>query len=505
MLRSRTSRPFLDRIIESSIVVFLVASLYSQTNLGLADNGDYARASGWFSSGPVGIEPNWPPEGTEEWKRRFLHYWLPYWKLDFPGTGTMLTSAILLWLPGVLWNYCFISPHVLFASNLSLAPKIALVSLLLLLFRWLRSSEIGEAARRCLYLTLAVPLVLLLSSSDYVAYFNSFYFETASFVFFFAFVAALLFFRRMERSTRSWGAFLLALMLLATAKVSNFYWPALGLLWAFDFGALTAAARRKAVRSVAIFVAAALAFTTIAFLLTRPPAMFYRANAINRFFYGVLTFSRNPGGHLERLGLRGAERCVGHTAFEATGPECMAAYADRLSLASTLSTLAREPGILPRMTNHVARGMQHIEVPYLRKFSIDNPIGTRDVPLNFWGRLKPALFPKGFALWLALAAYLAIFVGGVRQAGLTRELASVGLLATVATVVDMHVAILGDGKVELAKHLFLSNVLFDVATLAALNVAILVLGGFTTEKARCSRGARDDAPAPASGRHPSPT
>jgi len=34
------------------------------------------------------------------------------------------------------------------------------------------------------------------------------------------------------------------------------------------------------------------------------------------------------------------------------------------------------------------------------------------------------------------------------------EISLVGLLTSVATVVDMYVAILGDGKYEIIKHLF---------------------------------------------------
>ena len=56
-----------------------------------------------------------------------------------------------------------------------------------------------------------------------------------------------------------------------------------------------------------------------------------------------------------------------------------------------------------------------------------------------------------------------------------QPLALIGLLATLACFVDMNVQVLGDGRADITKHLFLANVLFDLAAIAALNVVVVEL------------------------------
>ena len=93
--------PRVERSIEVILILWFVVAMYFQQNIGLADNGDFTRSMGWISSGPVGIEPNWPAAHTEDWSKRFFNFWIPYWKLE-SNIVRPRTSAFLLWLPGVL-------------------------------------------------------------------------------------------------------------------------------------------------------------------------------------------------------------------------------------------------------------------------------------------------------------------------------------------------------------------------------------------------------------------
>ena len=462
------SMPTLQKSIKGLVILFLIASFYTQADIGLADNGDFSRATTWFSSGPVGIEPNWPAPNTADWSRRFFKYWLPAWKLDFPGQGLMKSSAMLLWAPGVLWNYSIVSPNVLYASNLSLAPKILLVCLMFLLFRWVETSEADEILKTCLFITLALPLALMFSTTDYVAYFNSFYFETASFVFLFTFLASLIFLKKRGPSTLGYVWCVSSLLLLTMAKTSNIYWPLIALPCIFVFRNLTA----KPARYVPLYIVLAIGLTVIAFSVTRQPPNLNKFNTINRFFFGVLTFSQEPSKRLAELNLSGAENCIGHPRFDEIGAECEQKYVDRISIPGTLLVLLREPGTLFRMMIHVADNMQKVSLDYLGRYPIDNPVEAHRMPLNFWSKTKSGFFPKGYLLWLTIILYLIIFISSLGKGGMTYELALVGLLTSVALFVDMLVSILGDGRQELVKHLFLSNVLFDVASIAALNVLV---------------------------------
>jgi hypothetical protein len=85
-------------------------------------------------------------------------------------------------------------------------------------------------------------------------------------------------------------------------------------------------------------------------------------------------------------------------------------------------------------------------------------------------RLKAVLFyqnlPKSSTLALCLVLFVMWLAYSARQGGVYHDLALVGILACVACACDMAVAILGDGQWELVRHLFLANVLFDVALIA---------------------------------------
>ena len=63
-----------------------------------------------------------------------------------------------------------------------------------------------------------------------------------------------------------------------------------------------------------------------------------------------------------------------------------------------------------------------------------------------------------------------------------QDLALIGLMSTVACFVDMIIAILGDGIVELVRHLFLSNLLFDVALIAFFSTVLLTCIEFVEKK-----------------------
>jgi hypothetical protein len=119
----------LERSMEIILILWFVVAMYLQQNVGLADNGDFTRAMTWVSTGPIGIEPNWPAANTEDWSKRFFNFWIPYWKLEL-NMSIPTTSAFVLWLPGALLNKFLYSGTVLYLPSLSLLPKLLLFGVL---------------------------------------------------------------------------------------------------------------------------------------------------------------------------------------------------------------------------------------------------------------------------------------------------------------------------------------------------------------------------------------
>lgn len=461
------------KLISSSLLLFLLIGFYLQHNVGLADNGDFVRIMTWFTSGPVGIEPNWPPPNTQEWQRRFFNYFLPYWKLDFPGQADMKSSALLLWLPGVWLNYYLVSPQILYLYNLSLFPKFLLVFYLLLTFYWIDTSRINDRGKMFLYITLGIPLLLMFVNTDYVAYFNSFYCETASFTFLFAFLASLIFLKR-KNTLPGYFAAIISLLLLSTAKASTFYWPFIATPFIFSFRRFT----RKPVPYLGLLVFIAVVLCFISALITLPPDYIRVNNYYDSLFYGVLTFSHDPATRLAELGLSESIGYVGYSAYTGPGEQALQQYEDKMSPLNTLRVIFREPSIMIRITKYLWDNMQVTSLGYLGKFSPDDPQipGRNSSLLNLWSQLKIKFFPRGYVLGLVLVLYAVLSIYAiVKTAGISRELGIVGLITAIGSVVDMYVAILGDGKWEIVKHLFLSNVLFDLSTIASIN--IIIVGG----------------------------
>ena len=196
-----------------------ITGMAVQWRTGLADNGDFTRAIKFFSPGPVGIRPNFPPVGSELWHRRFFTDWLPDWTLE-RHHEKIITSAVLLWLPGV-WLGRAAGLSAVSLPWLSLVPRLLLLAELSLLVRW----ALAQPAGRWLPWTLGAPVVLLLTTTDNASFLNSFYQEAALQVF----ILPVLFALVALRTQPTWARLALAVSgvaLLTTAKSSTLYWAA---------------------------------------------------------------------------------------------------------------------------------------------------------------------------------------------------------------------------------------------------------------------------------------
>ena len=476
-------RRWRDRLVLAVLLGGFLAGMAAQFHTGLADNGDFTRSIKFFSSGPVGIWPNFPPRGTALWHRRFYEHWLTRWTL-WRHQEKIVTSAALLWLPGVLASAAVASPAVSLPW-LSLVPRALLLGELWVLLRWAQRQPAG----RWLPWTLGGPLVLLLTTTDNAAYLNSFYQEAASQVFLLPTLFSLVYLKARP----GWPRLALAvacLALLTTAKSSTIYWPLLAL--PFGLYAWTARDPARWRRHAAPILAAGLILVCLLTVAARRLTEYHEANVnpYHSLFYGALMFSHRPAEHLRRLGLADGADCLGVSAYDERGKAYFDGHLARMTFRNTLSTLAHEPSILWRMGYFGLCSMQDISLEYLGKYAEDDPraanrppwqgIGTGSeqrvwtAPLaasgaNLWSDLKFHAFPTGASLALTLAAFAAFCGWRLRAPGTGGDLALTGLLATLAVVADLAVAMLGEGRHELIKHLYLANLLFDVAAIACLN------------------------------------
>jgi hypothetical protein len=208
----------------------------------------------------------------------------------------------------------------------------------------------------------------------------------------------------------------------------------------------------------------------------------YEVNQYNSLFLGALKFSRDPSDHLKRVGLENAVDCVGVSPYSPPGIVCFNVHREQLSFLKVLDVIIHEPRIFLRETLLVAGEMQDITVEYLGKYSIYDPnasprikkavnqrfLGRNEMtPLNIWANIKYHFFPRKYFLLLYLGFAFFVFLYHFWKGSiLFRELSLIGLVATMATFVDFTVTIIGGGVIELIKHLFSANLLFDISLIA---------------------------------------
>ncbi len=358
-----------ETALKAILLLYTVAALYFQQDVGYADNCDYARSMGGIVSGPAGGLPANPPVGTAAWGQRYVHYYIPYWQLE-PAATLPKTSAVLLWWPGVALNYCLFSSRVLYGPALSLLPKLLLVGSLWLLLRWI--DRVFDHRRILFLLLLGVPYALVITSADYVAYLNTFYQESASLVFAVLFFGSLLWLAERPRHRAPLAACFVSLFLLTTAKTNTVYWAAIGVpaVLAVRYGPVY---RGRFWAHYATWgLAGSLLASGLALMLVRCPTL-VAFNAYDSLFVGALPFSADPAAALESIGLKNAAGYVGASAFHPRSRKYFEANSARMSFGKTLRVMLREPMIAPRMLLHSANTMHIVANPYLGRFPCGDP------------------------------------------------------------------------------------------------------------------------------------
>lgn len=475
--------------VKAALVFWFITAMYLQHDIGLADNGDFVRSIEGITSGPIGIEPNWPAPNSEDWSKRFVNYWIPFWKLEL-SVIRPTSSAFILWLPGILLNKFLYSSSVLYLPVLSLFPKFILFAVIMFLFNW---TENYSKYKKVLLVSFVAPITIILTTTDYIAHLNSFYQDSATLVFYFLIFVSILLLRQ-HLSFRYLVCSLIAILFLAMDRPAYIYWPLLSIpfvLYAWSY--------KKNIRLHTMIIAGfslIILFTFASAFVTKTKYIEENANAFNSYFNGVLTFTEDSSAHLRDIGMEDAIKCVNTPAYSSDGlSECFLKYKNQMSFKNTVRVIIIEPVVMLKMLKYVFDNMQDVSVNYLGKYSFGNPLsktsprnGYYDTdmgPLNLWAKMKYNLFPRGYSLFFTLSSFAIwfIFVLRLKLNDVCQDFAFLGLLSTFACVTDMTVAILGDGRCDMGRHLYLSNLLFDIAAILFLNsVLVYCLGLFKNKK-----------------------
>lgn len=471
--------PKIVKITALFLLVLFLAGQYLQLQTGYADNGDFRRVNQLFTDSPVGFSTQ-PPEDAQERELRYYQYWLPEWNFRpaIPSLYSAFSSIILLWIPGALFNYFFISDSILYMPVLSIFPRLLVA---ICLFGLIIYFSFHKRYTLFLLVMILLPLVLLLNTSDNAAYFNSFYQESGSLVYFLLLLTWLLL--RDKIANYPWVAIGYSLLFLATiAKTSNFYFPFLFIPVLFDLKKILKKPK------MAAFVLALTLFP-IAFTLLlvgdRGPA-----NRYNALFFGVLVSSEYPEQRLKDIGITDPEAATECRTgfFSAKGTACYQKYSDKVSLNSIAIFILREPKILIHHAERLAKNMQKMDNGR-GKYAVDDEINRNEILYNGWALFKENYFPQGWAFyWFLLAqSIINLFLRWKNPHPVIRDFSTLNFILLAGIWLEMWIAIFGDGIADLVKHLFLANLMFDLSIF--LTFAIIGIGLVETVILRINRPA----------------
>jgi hypothetical protein len=448
------------------LIALFLGGQFLQWNTGWADNGDFRRSNQLFTDKPVGFETNTPAPDSPEFQSRYANYWLPVWnfKWGVPSINSAFSSTILLWMPGAVINAAFVSTGSLYSTVLSILPRLLVGFCLVLLMRYawndLRQFLIWGFG-------FILPLILMAGTSHYAAYFNAFYQELGSLVYLIMLVIWLIIGLR-DKPKRFRVVGLILLVLLTTTKSSNFFFPFLFLPLIFNI-------RDILKKPVLLFSVVAVCVLAIAFSI-----LFVgdrsTANRYHSIFMGVLVASENPAQRLQEIGITDPSAVIDCKAsiYTTAGQACAQKFTAFLSYRTTAGIIFHEPKILYYQAERLSQFMQRTDIG-LGQFAMGYSNPYSPALLNAWANLKEQYFPRGWWLYgfLLLELTLAVIVRFKYKRW--AQLANLALVLTLSCFLAMELAILGDGIVDLVKHLFLANILFDLSATLSITVGLLAL------------------------------
>jgi hypothetical protein len=423
--------------------------------IGLADQGDFRRMIGRFGFGPslqadrfyAYVSPQYVPDKS---------FRLPDWE--------QVSSEYLFIKAGLFLNKLIAKDNSLDIRVIGFVHALAFLAALarfLFVTRRLRAWPL-----------LWIAAVGMFTDVGYVAYWNSFYAEPASFLFGFLLVTEAI--EWCVRGHASWplvARWSLWTVLFALAKPQNIVISgllALVPLWRSGGRQAQLAAR----------VGAAAVAVSIAVSLFTAPKELKNSNTFNLVFLGILNESHNPSKDLEALGLDPQLRDQRGLGAWSPGSLCPYLIADgaighKVTLATVVKFYALRPARVWRHVKTLLHGMMSLR-PELGNFepSAGQPRGAQSQAFALWsGFHDHVLSPVSkFVLFALLLFPLAVLLRAILRARRPEIWMEFVALLSVCALIAFLTAAFGDAW-ENVKHMFLFNALTDLWLLSVSSLA----------------------------------
>lgn len=441
----------------------VAAQLFMPPSLGVADNNDFPKLMGRYCLGDAGEHP--------------LFDYVSYIYRRAPAScwnSGLLTSAVLPVDVAFFLGRPFLPP-----GRFDLRWLGAVYALMFLAAFYgfqVLIRPLGPIPRSLLPLL----AVFLFAGAAYVPWFNSFYFDTASYVGLLLCAVAvcrLVF----NPAVSAWQYLLTAALVLFFAMSKSQHAPlALCILPCFWLSFRRARFPARPLRCMVTAVIAA----GVAVMLGTVPREYNTTSAYNALFYQALPRSAHPANDLQDLGLdRPLLQYVGKHAFLPDSPiqtpaqiDAFAALLSPSKLAvyflshpqTTVRTLgyALREGSLQRVRMEI--GSRQYRLGNYERSSGHSPESQSHF-LTQWSDWKAAVFgnrPVRYAAY-AIVLFAALWMLALRRPNPTRPRLALLMAILTAMTGTALLIVLFDG-VDTGRHLFLFNALLDLAVCAGV-------------------------------------
>lgn len=316
--------------------------------------------------------------------------------------------------------------------------------------------------------------LLVFCSATYVPWFNSFYFDTASYVFLclaIVGVTRLMLCESVRRADYVIAAAAVLLFALSKAQHTALALPLIAALW-LDFGRPGFPGRLVRVTATGIIALSALA------MFVTSPRSYQTVNTWNALFYKALPHAANPADALASIGIDPAmTQYAGKHAFMPDSPMNNPVKAAELGRVITPSRLVRFYLQHPVITGLVLRdaladgSLQRVRMQIgARQYRLGNyekdtgePPEAQSHFLDFWTDWKAAAFgnrPWLYGAW-AVALLVMLWTLALRLSPKIRPRVTALTAIWTTMVVAAPLLVLFDG-IDTGRHLFLFNAMLDM-------------------------------------------
>jgi hypothetical protein len=430
---------------------------------GIADNGDFLRIMR-----SVGLDYLDPSMSYED---KYFGYFIREFKLVPLGIGGYASTQVVLVLIATLLNKLLYSSTVFDIRFMAVVYTALLCTAFYFFLRYNKMRSIW------FNLVLAALLFFIFTDIGYIGYFNTLFGEPVSYVFLLLTTAlGIALIRREQLSLTMLILFYVCIIFLVGSKVQN---APIGVLAAlFSLRYLNFSPDRSWRRTVIGFSIFFLLGSMTLYLFA--PKQLKEINLYQTVFYGVLKDSPTPEQDLKELGLPQELAVLANTNFFTPNtpipqrdPILYEKFYNQMNHAKIAVFYLKHPGRLLDKLEIAAKNGMTIRPYYLGTYekAEGKPRGAVSDKFGLWSEWKWTWLPNTF--WFVFVFYLlyyAVLVWEYIRADSLRQKVFVELFGLIGLIgiVSFLIPIIGDGEADLAKHLFLFNVCFDMMLAASL-------------------------------------